>query len=147
MITVAASLFLTLAVQEPTLTAKVTVDSLKKDVVKGTVTVNLPEGWHAYQNPPKSEWENPLTVKSKTKGFTFSKLSYPAGKAMSSFGSETLVYEGEVKIPFEAKIAKTVKAKKGAYTFNFEISYQICNESTCKPPASLDASVVVKVSK
>lgn len=147
MITAAASLFLALALQDTTPTVKFSVESAQKDVVKGTLTVTLPEGWHAYQNPPKSEFENPLTLASKTKGFTFSKISYPAGKPMTSFGNETLVYEGEVKIPFQGKIAKSLKPNNGAYALELEVSYQICNESTCKPPASTKAKVSVKVGK
>lgn len=147
MIAVAATLFAMMVRVENEPSIKVTVDSVKKDVVKGSVVVSLPEGWHAYQNPPKSKYENPLALSSKTKGFTLSKVVYPKGKAMNSFGNDTLVYEGDVKIAFEGKIGKTVKMKNGAYTFDFDIAYQICNESTCQPPANSKASITVKPSK
>lgn len=147
MITAAASLFLVLSLQDNTPTAKVTISSIKKDVVTGSVTVKLPEGWHAYQNPPKSEYENPLTFSTKTKGLKLTKISYPAGKAMKSSGNESLVYEGEVKVPFTGKIDKALKPAKGAYTFEFEVAYQICNDSTCLPPSTLTTKVTAKVSK
>ena len=147
MITAAASLFLVLGLQDVSPTVKFSVDPVKKDDATGTLTVTLPEGWHAYQNPPKSEFENPLTLLSKTKGFVFKKISYPAGKPMTSFGTDTLVYEGEVKIPFTAKIAKAIKPKDGVYTFLLDVSYQVCNESTCKPPSSIRTKVSFKVGK
>lgn len=147
MITAAASLFLVLGLQGNAPTANVTISSIKKDVVTGSVSVHLPEGWHAYQNPPKSEYENPLTFSAKTKGLKLTKISYPAGKAMTSSGNESLVYEGEVKIPFTGKIDKALKPVKGAYSFEFEIAYQICNDSTCLPPSTLKTKVTAKVSK
>ncbi len=123
------------------------IESAKKDVIKGNVTITIPEGWHAYQNPPKSEFENPLKVEGTTKGFT-AKFVYPKGEAMKSSGMDSLVYVGKVKIPFEGKIAKTIKPQKnGMYHFEFKISYQFCNDSTCIPPSSLNAKVNVKVGK
>ena len=147
MITASVALFLTLGLQDATPTVKFTVDSIKKDVVKGSVLVSLPNDWHAYQNPPKSEFENPLTLTSTTKGFTLGKITYPKGKLITAFGNESLVYTGDVKIPFEGKIGKTLKPEKGVYKLNFEIAYQICNESTCKPPSSVKATINVKVGK
>ncbi len=147
MISVAASLFIVLGRQEPDISTKFTIDSVKNQVVKGSVVVSLPAGWHAYQNPPKDKFENPLTLIASTKGLTLSKISYPKGEKMTSFGNETLVYMGDVKIPFEAKIGKTIKPKNGSFALEFEVSYQICNDSTCKPPASIKATVNVKETK
>ncbi|MBS1725834.1 MAG: hypothetical protein JST51_03880 [Armatimonadetes bacterium] len=147
MITAAASLFLALGFQEVAPTVAFKVESFKKDVVKGTVTVSIPQGWHAYQNPPKDEYENPLTLTAKTKGFKLAKITYPKGEPMTSFGTDTLVYQGDVKIPFEGKIEKALQPKKGVYSVDFDISYQICNESTCKPPSSVKATLNIKVGK
>ena len=88
-----------------------------------------------------------MTLTSTTKGFTLGKITYPKGKLITAFGNESLVYTGDVKIPFEGKIGKTLKPEKGVYKLNFEIAYQICNESTCKPPSSVKATINVKVGK
>jgi DsbC/DsbD-like thiol-disulfide interchange protein len=147
MITSIATAFFIIAAQDAVPTLKFNIESAKGDVVKGSLTVSIPSGWHAYQNPPKSEFENPLKFESKTKGFTLSKVSYPAGTAMKSSGMDSLVYFGDVKIPFEGKIAKTLKPKNGMYGFDFLISYQFCNDSTCIPPSTLKAKLNVKVGK
>jgi DsbC/DsbD-like thiol-disulfide interchange protein len=122
--------------------------SAKKDVLKGSFTVTVPSGWHAYQNPPKSEFENPLKVEAVTKGLKFTKVTYPKGEAMKSAGVDSLVYVGEVTIPFQAKFDKTIKAGKNGLTkFEFKVSYQFCNDSTCIPPTTLNARVEIKVAK
>ena len=122
--------------------------SAKKDVLKGSFSITIPSGWHAYQNPPKSEFENPLKVGAVTKGLTLTKVTYPKGEAMKSAGVDSLVYKGEVSIPFEGKFDKTIKpGKNGMTKFEFKVSYQFCNDSTCIPPTSLNARVELKVGK
>ena len=122
--------------------------SAKKDIIKGTLSIAIPTGWHAYQNPPKSEFENPLKLESVTKGLKLTKVSYPKGEAMKSSGMDSLVYQGEVKIPFEGKFDKSIKpGKNGLTKLEFKVSYQFCNDSTCIPPTSLNARVEFKVSK
>ena len=148
MITAIAAVVFALAAQEPAPEIHFKIESAKKDTIKGTLSVTIPSGWHAYQNPPKSEFENPLKFETTTKGFTLAKINYPKGEAMKSSGTDSLVYKGEVKIPFEGKIAKTVKPEKnGMYHFEFKISYQFCNDSTCIPPTSTTARINVKVGK
>ena len=122
--------------------------SAKKDVLKGNLTITIPTGWHAYQNPPKSEYENPLKIEAVTKGLKLAKLTYPKGEAMKSAGVDSLVYIGTVTIPFEGKFDKTIKpGKNGMTKFEFKVSYQFCNDSTCIPPTSLNARVELKVGK
>ena len=149
MITSVAAVFFALATQQDVVPQlKFNIESAKKDTVKGTVTVTIPAGWHAYQNPPKSEFENPLKFETTTKGFTMAKINYPKGVAMKSAGVDSLVYEGSVKIPFEGKLAKTVKpGKNGMVELLFTVSYQFCNDSTCIPPSTLKAKVNIKVAK
>jgi thioredoxin:protein disulfide reductase len=121
---------------QATPTLKVTIKSATLRAVTGVVEVDLPDGWHAYQNPPKSQYETPLKLESKTKGFKISSVAYPKGLPMVSSGSETLVYEGVVSLPFKAELAKNLKPSKGKFSANLSVSYQICNDSSCLPPAS-----------
>lgn len=132
---IAAALMTALIDEKPTV--KVEVKGAKDGVVTGTVTVGLPKGWHAYQNPPKSEYENPLTVTSKTKGLKLTKVVYPKGHLVTAFGNESLVYEGTVKVTFTGKVDKALKLDKGEYKAELDLGYQLCNDSTCIPPASM----------
>ena len=122
--------------------------SAKKNILMGSFTITVPSGWHAYQNPPKSEFENPLKVEAVTKGLKLTKVSYPKGEAMKSAGVDSLVYMGMISIPFEGKFDSKIKpGKNGLTKFEFKISYQFCNDSTCIPPSNLNARVELKVSK
>lgn len=103
----------------------------------GTVVVSFGEGWHAYQNPPKSEYDTPLTVASATKGFKLTEVKYPAGQPLPD-KEDTLVYEGKVEVPFKATLGKELKPKKGKYEVAVKVGYQICNASTCLPPTSVE---------
>ena len=148
MITSIAAAFFVFALQDVAPTVHFNVESAKKDIIKGSLTVSIPKGWHAYQNPPKSEFENPLALVTTTKGFKLGKITYPKGIEMKSSGQDSLVYVGDVKIPFEGKFDKSVKPEKdGMYKFEFTLSYQFCNDSTCIPPSKLTARIKVKVGK
>ena len=147
MITSIATVLFAFASQDVVPKLRFKIESAKSDTVKGSLTVSIPTGWHGYQNPPKSEFENPLKFESTTKGFTLTKVSYPAGKAMKSSGMDSLVYEGDVVIPFEGKIDKTLKPKNGMVGVDFKISYQFCDASTCIPPSTLKAKLNIKVGK
>ena len=106
MVMIASSLVALSMVAAPVLEFKVSATPGKDGLVTGTLTVKIPEGWHAYQNPPKSEYENPVTLTSKTKKFKLTKVTYPKGIAMMSSGSDSLVYEGSIKIDFAGSFEK-----------------------------------------
>ena len=125
----------------------VSVKPGKAGAISGTVTVKLPEGWHAYQNPPKSEYENPLKIESKTKGFKLTKVSYPKGETLKSSGSKTLGYVGNVDIPFEGKFDTSIKPTKGTYSVAIEVSYQICSDRSCIAPDSTKLIIKWKATK
>ena len=132
----------------PPVKPTVTFDAVRAKsgaTVKVTARVAIPEGWHAYQNPPKSEYQNPLklalgktTVKAKS-------FAYPKGKLMTAGGEETLVYEGRVAVPFRVTVPKT--AKPGTLRVPVRVEYQLCSDTTCLPPSSTDATMVVTVVK
>jgi DsbC/DsbD-like thiol-disulfide interchange protein len=148
MITSIATVLFAFAAQDVVPKLSFNVEPAKKDVIKGSLTVSIPAGWHGYQNPPKSEFENPIKLETTTKDFKITKISYPAGIAMKSSGMDSLVYEGDVKIPFEGKMGNSMKpGKNGMYEIGFTLSYQFCNASTCIPPSTLKAKIRVKVAK
>lgn len=147
MVMVLTSALAVAMLQAPKLEIGVTSKVGKGGVVTGSVSVKIPDGWHAYQNPPKSEFENPLTLTSKTKGFKLTKVVYPKGIAAQSSGMDSLIYEGTIKISFEGKAEKSLKPVKGAFSADLEIGYQLCDASTCIPPTSAMAKLTWKPAK
>lgn len=128
----------------PKATIKVAIDKFKAGAKSGTGTVvlTLPQGFHGYQNPPMRDYEIPVKIESATKSITI-KPKYPKGESINAAGSETLAYEGEVKIPFTFSIPK----KPGTYTIEVKASYQLCNDSNCWPPESVAAKATFTVPK
>ncbi len=136
MVMIASSLIALSMLRAPVLEFKATVTPDKDGAVKGTLSVKIPDGWHAYQNPPKSEFENPVTLTTKTKKFKLTKVTYPKGEAKMSSGNESLVYEGTIKIDFVGAFEKGVKPGKNGYEVALDFAYQLCDDSTCIPPTS-----------
>jgi DsbC/DsbD-like thiol-disulfide interchange protein len=123
--------------------------SLPKEVsanatVAATVTVIIPEGWHAYQNPPLDKFQQPITITSPDKNVVIKGVKYPKGHVMDSFGKKAAVYEGTIKIP-----VSVVFKKPGKQTAEFKVLYMQCNDSTCMPPkfVKITAPVTVKAAK
>jgi len=113
--------------------------------IKGTIKLSFPEGFHGYQNPPADEFENPIKVAVVEKTYKLVKVNYPAGVEFKVVGAEkaSLIYEGEIEIPFT--LLATKPAAKNAKDVSFKIDYQLCNASSCWPPASLSIKVPLKV--
>lgn len=100
--------------------------------VKGTVTVAIPAGWHAYQNPPSKDYQIPLSVEAADKSTKLTKAAYPSGTEEEAAGERSMVYNGQVKVPVTFKLG----AKTGTQTLKVKVSYQLCDAGSCLPPAS-----------
>lgn len=139
-----ALLFSPAGLMEPVVTAKLTLASSTVAVgksVRGTVTVTIPAGWHAYA-PPAPEGFHAFGLKLLNPGFGF-KPSYPAGKPMEVPGQDenVMVYENTVKVP--VTISVPAKSKKGRTTLKVQVNYQLCDDSTCLRPDSKTVSAAV----
>lgn len=135
---------LLLAPQKPT----VTFDSVRAKpgaTVKATARVSIPQGWHAYQNPPRSKYENPLTLKLGKTSVKASGFVYPKGKLITASGEKTLVYEGKVAVPFRVTVPKS--AKVGTMRVPVIVEYQLCSDTTCLQPSEITATLLVTVAK
>lgn len=108
--------------------------------VSGTVTVVIPAGWHAYQNPPMDKYQTPVTVSSKDKNVVLKAAKYPKGMIIDSFDGQAAVYEGTIKIPISV-----VFKKAGKQTVTLNVLYQQCDDKSCMPPKFVKPTAVVVV--
>ena len=146
MITLAAlSVLLTLQ-GAPATTVSVTMagPAVVGKAMKGIVKLAIPEGFHAYANPPSSEYLIP--VKLSVEGKVFGKLlvSYPKGSPMTVVGEDkpVAVYEGTVSIPFSV-----VPSKPGKQTLKLRLETQLCDDHACLPPSNTTMVVNTVVKK
>lgn len=110
--------------------------------LKGTLTVKVPESHHLYQNPPSKDYQIPIKITSADSNVKLVKVSYPKGKDYTdSTGASYKVYNGTVKIPVTVKMPDAA----GKKTVKLKFAYQMCNDTSCYPPANLIASKAVTI--
>lgn len=112
-------------------------------VIKGTLKVTIPDGYHAYQNPPSKDYMIPLKATMLTKDCILKEVVYPAGKDVTVTGEtgSIRVYEGTVEIP----VTITVPKKAGSLTIKINVSYQLCVDAECYPPDDVVALAKINV--
>jgi DsbC/DsbD-like thiol-disulfide interchange protein len=132
--------------QAPTPKAEVSVQN--KSVVAGakfiaTVKLTIPEGLHAYQNPPSQDYMIPVSVSVKSKEFKASPIKYPKGigRQLANDTTDTMVYEKTIEIPVTILAPK----KPGSYVLKLNVEYQLCNDTDCYPPGDAPLTVKMKV--
>lgn len=136
------ALLLLLQAEKPIATFRLrTADAVVGKGLEGTLFLKIPEGLHGYQNPPADEFENPITLRVKGKGFKLFAVRYPVGKEFKMAGAEkpSKVYEGGIDVPFYL-----IPTMPGVRQVEFEVDYQFCNESSCFPPDTLKTAFPAK---
>ncbi len=116
-------------------------------IVKGTITIQIPAGHHAYARPATESGQVLLTITSAadTKA-RISKVSYPKGVSKKYPGMDATlnVYEGKIVVPVEFKMPANV----GRVTLTVNVLTQICTNDTgqCFAPNTkkLAASLLLK---
>lgn len=112
------------------------------------VFAEIERGWHINSNKPNESYLIPTVVElTVPEGIATEPLNYPPADAHTfAFAPDKtlLVYSGKVGIAG----ALSVPADFAGDSFRVEaaIDYQACNDTTCLPPASTTASLVVPVS-
>jgi thiol:disulfide interchange protein DsbD len=107
------------------------------DDVKGVVTATILPGWHINSAKPLDEFAiaTELTLDAENVAAQYPQHQLKAF-AFSS-GKQLAVYEGEIQIPFTAKL------KSGATAIAASLRYQACNDNVCLPPKTASASISV----
>jgi len=111
------------------------------------VLAEVESGWHINAHKPNEAFLIPTEVELKVpKGVSVDPLNYPPPDSHTfSFAPDKtlLVYEGKVGITSGLKVAADFA--EDSFLVNASIQYQACNDTTCLPPASASAQLVVQV--
>jgi uncharacterized protein YyaL (SSP411 family) len=111
------------------------------------VTVSVVDGWHINANPASDEFFVPTSI--STSGADGSvevvDVQYPVGSTLESLISESplRVYEGDVTLHARLRLSRNATA--GEADVALSLAYQVCDDSRCLAPASLEFTVPVRV--
>jgi thiol:disulfide interchange protein len=111
-------------------------------VMRATIT----DGWHINSNKPNDEFLVPTVVTAKSQGITLTSVRYPGAQEIQlSFAEKPVsVYEGSVD--FSLVLSVAAGAPPGKREVPVQLDYQACNDRSCMPPTSVNATLVIEVS-
>lgn len=131
---------------------KLTLELDRPEVAPGSeagieVLAEIEAGWHINSNNPKDRYLIPTVVEIRApEGIAVEPLNYPPPdprRFAFAPDKELLVYEGKVGITSAISVPADYRADTISITA--AMRYQACNQTTCLPPASASARVVVPV--
>lgn len=137
-------LLTTLARAQPTPEPSATVDAIEPGKSTTlTITLHIPDGYHAQSHKPLDESLIPFEVKvTAGSGIKVGEIRYPEPELKTYPGlGETSVYGGEVVVKVPLSI--DANAKLDSLSLSAEVSYQICDDAgTCFAPQTKTVTVL-----
>lgn len=127
----------------PTVTLELPKSVAPNSEVKAKVKIVIPDGWHAYQNPPVKDYQIPLTIEAGDKTLKTFKVSYPEGEETMAAGEMSKVYNGTFTVPISFKAG----SKVGSQTIKVKVGWQLCDQGSCQPPSSSVVTAKLNVAK
>ncbi len=124
-------------------TAKVNAEN--KGVYDVMLQLNIAEGWHMNANPAGQDNLIPTTITVNTDTpFEILDVAYPKGRSTRfEFSNEPLnVYEEGLTIPLQLKQKPNMKPDRDV-SITLQLTYQLCNETECLLPQTLDIPLEV----
>ena len=121
------------------------VNAQNKGIYDVMLQLNIATGWHINANPAGQENLIPTTITVNTDTpLEIIDVAYPKGRSTRfEFSSETLnVYEERLTIPLQLKQKPNTKHDKNV-PITLQLTYQLCNETECLLPQTLDIPLEV----
>lgn len=109
----------------------------KGDEVAGTVVVKIADGWHINSAKPLDSFTIPTTLAVTSPALDDVMVAYPRHKVkkFDFAGGNLAVYDGTIRIPFQATRTSAGKADLTA-----TLHFQACNDHVCIPPRNASIS-------
>jgi thioredoxin:protein disulfide reductase len=118
----------------------------KGGTVQGTVTMDIPSGYHVNSNRPLEKFliASQLQIEAP-KGMRVGSVVYPRPvlRKLKFSKSKVSVFEGRAVIRFSVTVPASFPSR--TVELKGHLRYQACNDDTCFPPRTRDASVGLKV--
>jgi len=110
------------------------------------VKVKIENGWHINSNVPNDEFLIPTSFDLLSdRNFEITKIKFPDPVILNmSFSDEPAsVFEGEFYIGVIIGVPEDLEL--GDHQIPVELFYQACNDQTCEPPQSVNATLKISV--
>lgn len=118
----------------------------KGGTVQGTVTMDIPSGYHVNSNRPLEKFliASQLQIEAP-KGMRAGSVVYPRPvlRKLKFSKSKVSVFEGRTVIRFSVTVPASFPSR--TVQLKGHLRYQACNDDICFPPRTRDVSVGLKV--
>ena len=111
--------------------------------ISGFIRVEIPEGWHVYAPGVEKKYRK-IEIISADGPVENIKLGYPPSRDLVILGEKVPVYDGEVVIKVEGRIAEG--AEEGARVWRPVVSWQACSDNLCLAPESRTLEIPIVIS-
>jgi hypothetical protein len=125
------------------LSARLTSDKVRKGgTVRGTVTMDIPSGYHVNSNRPLEKFliASQLQIEAP-KGLRIGPIAYPRAvlRNLKFSKSKVSVFEGRAVLRFSVMVPPNFGSK--SVELKGRLRYQACSNDVCFPPRTRDVSV------
>ncbi len=116
------------------------------DDIRVALRVNLPDGFHVQSNSPRDPSLIPTVVSiDAPDGIAVAEVVFPTPTDLNQLGSDQPLAVFEQQFVIGVRLAVGDVVEEGTVTVPVHLRYQTCNETTCFPPATADASWTFRV--
>jgi len=123
--------------------AKLATDSVKPGrVVRATVTIEIPSGFHVNSSRPLEKFLIPTQLKiDSPKGIRVGAVMYPRAvlRNFKFSKNKVSVYEGRATMSFSVMVPANFPT--GTSELKGHLRFQSCNDEVCFPPQTRDVSL------
>ena len=114
--------------------------------VRGTVTLDIPSGYHINSNRPLEKFLIPTQLKiDAPNGVRVSATSYPRAliRTLKFSKNKVAVFEGRATMRFTVVVPANFSGDSAE--LRGRLRYQSCSDDVCFPPRSVDVSMRLRV--
>lgn len=114
--------------------------------VQGTVTMDIPSGYHVNSSRPLERFLIPTELKVEApRGFRVGPVSYPRAvlRNFKFSKNKVSVYEGRATMRFNVTVPRS--AQTGSTELKLRLRFQSCNDEVCFPPQTRELKAWLNV--
>jgi thioredoxin:protein disulfide reductase len=114
--------------------------------VWGSVTIQIPSGYHVNSNRPLEKFLIPTELTVETpKGFRVSRVIYPRAvlRNFKFSKNRVSVYEGRATMRFNVTVPRSKST--GSTELKLRLRFQSCNDEVCFPPQTRELKLWLNV--